>query len=294
MNIKALFSWLIVLTFSAASAAAEPVLPIVQAGPLVYADTAGHLFVVAVRGASESGLFVVYSPSGIPVQQFSPEQLPADAVLLFLAHDPQRNAYKKVVISEEHTYAIQGSFRIRLGPDSWMGVDTFNNPYCSFVLERAGQKPTILGFVGTEKVVLAQGEKPVALLAATQSLESYKSFVDEYQLSPNGLLLKNVPLVAPQIGIQVLSNNKCFSSESVLLNREELKRLQAADPQKKSAVLEEARVKNRQVLESLIPVKITDTEITGYQPDTEVFYFVEKLGMKERETTLCLYSSADL
>ncbi len=286
---------LFVLFCFASTAHAENVLPIVQVGPLVYADTAGHLFVVSVRSKSESGLFVVYSPKGIPVQQFTPEQLPPDAVLLFLVHDSQRNAYTKVIVSEEHIYSVQGSVRIALGPDSWMGVDTFNNPYCSFVLERVGQKPTILSFVGTEKVVLAQGEKPVALLAATQSLEGYKTFIDEYTLTSKGLLLKGAPLVTPQIGIQVFSNNQCFGQDAIVLTQPELSSYQAmSDPGKRQLFLAEVKSKHKQLLESLIPVKITEKEITGYQPDKQTFFFVEKQAGKINEQAVCVYSSADL
>ena len=53
---------------SSAHADSAPVMPIVQAGPLVYADIEGHLFVVVVRGATDSGIFVAYSPTGIPIQ----------------------------------------------------------------------------------------------------------------------------------------------------------------------------------------------------------------------------------
>ena len=278
-----------------AQAQSPTIPPIIQSGPFVYSDTQGHFFVIAVRGSSESGLFVAYSPSGIPIQEFSPDQLPSDSLVLFLSFDPKTNRYKQLVVSETHSYNIQGSFRVRLGAEIWMGVDTFNNPYASFVLERRGQKSTILSFVGVEKVILSQNEKAVALLAATQSLEGYKGFVDEYQLSSQGLLLKGNPLRVPQVGIQTVFNNSCFSEDATVLTQAGFNKAKAmGDPGELKAFLSAEKDKQRSILESLITVKLTDDEMTGYLPDKEDFYFVEKQAAKLGDRPVCLISKAEL
>lgn len=273
----------------------NPVLPIIQSGPFVYADTQGHFFVIAVRSASESGLFVAYSPTPISIQEFSPDQLPKDAAVLFLSYDPGTNRYKQLVVSSARTYIVQGSFRVRIGPDVWMGVDTFNNPYTSFVLERKGEKPAIISFVGVEKVVLSQNERAVALLSATQSLESYKSFVNEYQLGRDELYLKNQPLKVSQIGIQTSFNNVCFSEGTVVLSQNAIEKARAMkDSSDLQRFLDSEKDKSRNIIESLITVKMTENEMTGYLPDKETFYFVERQNLKLNDRAVCLLSQAEL
>lgn len=276
------------------AAAPADVMPIVQTGPLMYADVEGHLYVVVVRGANDSGIFLAYSPSGVPIQQFSPDQLPPDSTVLYLSYDPAKNSYRQLVLSESRKLTIQGSFRLRLGKDVWLGVDTFNNPYASIVLERPGKKPTILAFVGLERVVLAQDEKAAALLAATQSLEEYRSFIDEYHLTAQGLFLKEEPVKVSQVGIQVMSQNVCLGRDVVLLTKEELAAVQKLPPEAQKPFVEKRRDRERENLDALIMVKITDNEVTGYLPDERRFYFIEQKKERPGDMAICVFSTAQL
>lgn len=156
------------------------------------------------------GLFVFWGRE-TPLQQFSPEGLSdPESRHVFLKFSPSLNRYT-ALLAGGRELSIKGNFTMILG-DIRLGVDN-ENPYVTAVSENRQQRktPEIIGFIGINPVINAEGERAVALLEANQ-LGEYGDLIKPYNFDGERVSLNEQPLSVSFLGIPITVKNPCLEA----------------------------------------------------------------------------------
>lgn len=263
-----------------------------------YSD--GQATVVSVTPSFPSpGILVVYSETPIPVQNFDLKNLPPQGISsIFLSYDSKTNSFDKLLVGGGKEYLVKGSFTLNIaGGALRITTDSNNrNPYCSVVRQPKEGKPSILGFVATEKVLHYEGEKFVALLEANQFHQSSAAIVEEYVLESNlAVTVKGQPLTLNTIGLPLQTQNPCLYQGAALISKSQAETLKES-PQALSGILEEGKklYKPANFWDKILLLQITNRGLTYFDYTTGQLGNITKTTDDSNDRTLCVVAPLTL
>lgn len=250
----------------------------------------GFTILRPTQDSSISG-FAFFSAKTGSISTFNPQELSSKSsesiVIVFSA-----TTGTEAVLPNGKRRKIEGEVIFKVG-----ALEVFVDPRSAFpyvaVLGNRGPNASIAAFSGTTEMMNA-----FDVNGKFSSILFPSSVGDSYEANGGEILLGDVPFSGQSLGVQVLRENPCLLSNTVLLSKDDFTALQSGKPLSRdgSDQVEAARKGNQlpSITEKFVPLRVSSKELVAFNAEAGRGLMIITSADSISGVNVCTYSKLEM